>query len=95
MCLYGKKDCSWKNTHTTNFHGTYKHSLTTFHLPNTYPHMKSLHHSNEITPEMAQISIISRTYQTVSTMTSTASSSGTANDVLSIKHFFAIAGFDK
>ena len=52
--------------------------------------MKSLHNSNEISPDMAPTSINSGTYQTVHTMISAGSGSGVANDVLCIKHSVAI-----
>ena len=54
--------------------------------------MKSLHGSNEIHLIWLQSP---STYQTVSTTTSAGSGSGTANDVLYIKHSVAIANLNR
>ena len=70
MCWCGKKDCGWKTTHTTTFHGAYKQSPTTIFLPDHHPYKKSLHIFNEITPDIAPAPISSGTNQTVSTVTS-------------------------
>ena len=95
MCWCGKKDYHWNTTHTTNFYGAYKQNPTTFCLLDTHSYMKSLHNSNETPPDMAATSLTSETYQTVSTMTSTGTSSSNTNDILCIKHSVAMAGLNK
>ena len=94
VCWCGKKDCGQSTAHTTNFQGAYKQSPTIFAYLTIIPTW-SLHNSNEIPPDIAPTSINSETYQTVSSMTSTGSGSGTANDVLCIKHSVVISGSNR
>ena len=57
--------------------------------------MKNVHESNRKPPDMTPTSLTSKTYQTISTIASTRSSSNTITDVLYIKHSVAIAGLNK